>query len=208
MKRRCVLLFSGGIDSTLCALQLDDEGYEVHLLSVHYDRRPRHEARAARSVAKGLRFATWHEIRLRGLAFGPPPGTARTRASLEGVIAHRNLVFWSLAANRAAAIGAHTIAAGHTREDARSYTDAAPPFFRQLRGILGRSGIRADEPVEVRLPLQEFGAPHWRRTIRRHRAVIARTWSCWRDGDGPCGECFACRQRFRVVGALLAEGGR
>jgi 7-cyano-7-deazaguanine synthase len=205
-----VLLFSGGIDSTLCALQLDDEGYEVHLLSVHYDRRPRNETRAARSVARALRFATWHEIRLRGLAFGPPPDAprARARSSLEGVIAHRNLVFWSLAANRAAMIGARTIAAGHTREDARSYTDADPVFFRRLRGVLDRSGIRADEGIEVRLPLQEFGSRHWRRVMSRHRAVIARTWSCWRDGDGPCGECFACRQRFRVVGALLAEEGR
>lgn len=206
---RCVLLFSGGIDSTLCALQLADEGHEVHALSVQYDRRPRAEVRAARRLAGALEFASRHEIRLRGLAFGPPPGAPSGVASLEGVIAHRNLVFWSLAANRAAAIGASAVAAGHTKEDARTYTDAAPSFFRGVRTLLARSGVPSPGGAQLatRLPMQEFPARHWRDVARRHADVIEQTWSCWRDGPTPCGECFACRQRGQFLSlAALRDG--
>lgn len=191
------------MDSTLAALELADEGYELHALSVRYDGRPRAEAVAARRVARALPFATRHEVRIDGLAIGPPPGAPRGRASLEGVIAHRNLVFWALAANRAATVGARTLAAGHTRADGRTYTDASPLFFRRLTPLLGRTGVgRLDGDVEIRLPLQERPLAYWRRVVRRHADVIDRTRSCWRDGRTPCGTCFACVQRERFLATV------
>lgn len=202
----CVLLFSGGVDSTLCALHLADEGREVHALSIRHDRRPRAEAAAARRVARALPFATWHQVALDGLAFGAPPGAGRRRGSHEGLVPHRNLVFWAIAANRAAAIGAGSVAAGHTRDDARTYTDARPGFFAGLEPLLAACGAQPALRLAVRLPLQELPPTHWRRLVRRHRDVIAATWSCWRDGTRPCGACFACRQRARTVGRIL--GGR
>jgi len=206
----CVLLFSGGLDSTLCALHLAGEGLEVHGLSILHERRPAEEVRAARTLARGLPFASYHEVHLRGLAFGPPvdhPVARGRRASLEGVIAHRNLVFWSLAANRARAVGADAIAAGHTPDDARSYTDSARGFFRVLQRTLRDSGIRELGSLTVRLPLHERPAAHWRRMMHRHGPLLAATWSCWRDGRAPCGDCFACRQRERVAGRAIAHNG-
>lgn len=208
----CVLLFSGGLDSTLCALQIAAEGAAVHGLSVVHENRPAQEVRAAHAIARVLPFATFHEIDLRGLAFGPPAHARSRRASLEGVIPHRNLVFWALAANRARAVGAGSVAAGHTLDDARSYSDAGPAFFRALERTLRDSGIRELGSLAVRLPLHERPAAHWRALLRRHRGILAATWSCWRDGPAPCGECFACRQRERVAGEVLrsspASAGR
>jgi 7-cyano-7-deazaguanine synthase len=201
--RGVVLLYSGGIDSTLVALHLADRGWNVHALSIQYDHRPAEEVRAARRVARALPFASWHEIAVRGLAIGPPPaarGAAKDRASLEGVIAHRNIVFWSLAANRARALGATAIAAGHTREDARSYTDAAPAFFDALAPLLASSGVAGLGRLDLLLPLRELPARHWRAFARRRRDLFDSTWSCWRDGAAPCRQCFACVQRNRFLG--------
>lgn len=198
-----VLLYSGGIDSTLVALHLAEVGREVHALSIQYDDRPSEEVRAARRVARALPFASWHEIAIRGLSVGPPPAAksaARDRASLEGVIAHRNILFWSLAANRARAVGAGAIAAGHTREDARSYTDASPKFFEALAPLLGSSGVTGLGRLDLLLPLQELPARHWRAVARRRRDLFDATWSCWRDGANPCRRCFACVQRTRFLG--------
>lgn len=198
-----VLLYSGGIDSTLVALHLADERREVHALSIQYDDRPAEEVRAARRIARALPFASWHEVGVRGLSVGPPPAArsaARERASLEGVIAHRNILFWSIAANRARTVGAGAIAAGHTREDARSYTDASPAFFAALAPLLGSSGVAGLGALELLLPLQELPARHWRAVARRRRDIIDATWSCWRDGAAPCRRCFACVQRARFLG--------
>lgn len=203
--KSCVLLFSGGADSTLCAIQLRSEGYRVHAVSIAHGRRPRAEAAAARRVGRALDFASWHLVPLDGLAFGPPAGAPGRRTSHEGVIPHRNLVYWAIAANRASAIGADCVAAGHTREDGRTYTDASPAFFRALEPLLGTSGVRSARSLALRLPLQELPAAHWRRLAREHRELVAATWSCWRDGSAPCGRCFACRQRARTIGRLLGE---
>jgi 7-cyano-7-deazaguanine synthase len=121
------------------------------------------------------------------------------------VIPHRNLVFWSLAANRARAVGAEAIAAGHTPQDARAYDDASPAFFRGLAGVLEASGIRELDGLAVRLPFHERPARHWSALARRHAPLLAATWSCWRNGARPCRACFACRQR---AAALRAVDGR
>lgn len=206
--RACVLLFSGGLDSALCALELAGQGVAVHGLSIDFDGRPRREVRACRALAKRLPFATFHEVRLRGLALGPPADAPRRRASLEGVIPHRNLVYWALAANRARAVGADGIAGGHTPEDARAYSDASRAFFRALSRMLRDSGIRELDGLRVRLPIHERPAAHWRALVRRHPDVVAGTWSCWRDRGAPCGACFACRQRKQALRAAARSPAR
>jgi 7-cyano-7-deazaguanine synthase len=191
-----VLLYSGGADSTLCAILLAESGYSVHALSIVYDGRPAAELAASRALAVELGFASHREIRIEGLATGTPGWVESRGAHHEGLIPFRNLIFWSLAANRAAEAGARAIAAGHTRWDADSYDDAGPAFFATLEASLAFSGLgRLPDRIEVILPLAALTPPQMADAFERHRAILHRTWSCWRDGAEPCGDCFACRGR-------------
>ena len=191
-----VLLYSGGADSTLCAMLLQERGVAVHALSVMYAGRPAGEMRAAAALAKELAFASHHEMRLDGMSIGAPKWMADGRPDHEGVVPYRNLMFWSLAANRAATVGADAVAAGHTRYDAESYDDAGPAFFGVLADALRFSGLGpAGRDVEIALPLAALSPAEMADLLLRHREFLRRTWSCWRDGAAPCGVCFACKER-------------
>jgi 7-cyano-7-deazaguanine synthase len=105
-------------------------------------------------------------------------------------------MFWSLAANRAAAVGAGAIAAGHTRYDAESYDDAGPAFFDAFAKTLRFSGLGDKaRDVEILLPLARLMPDEMKGLLLAHREFLRRSWSCWRDGATPCGECFACTER-------------
>jgi 7-cyano-7-deazaguanine synthase len=202
VKPSAVLLYSGGADSTLCAMLLTERGYAVHALSVVYDGRPAGEMSAAADLARELAFASYHEVRLDGMARGAPAWLADRHAHHEGLVPYRNLMFWSLAANRAAAVGAAAVAAGHTRYDADSYDDAGPAFFAALSQSLRFSGLgRAGRDVEILLPLAELTNDALAAELIARREVLRRSWSCWRDGATPCGTCYACTERtFESIG--------
>lgn len=194
--RSAVLLYSGGADSTLCAMLLKERDFAVHALSVLYEGRPAGEITAAHALAKDLGFASLHEMRLDGLAKGAPGWVNGSAAHHEGLVPYRNLMFWSLAANRAAAVGADAIAAGHTRYDADSYDDAGPAFFETLAKSLRFSGLGPlGRDLEIVLPLASLTPSEMASLLLRHREFLRRTWSCWRDGAAPCGVCFACKER-------------
>jgi len=194
--KSAVLLWSGGADSTLCAMLLRERGVAVHALSIVYPGRPSGEVRAAASLADELSFASYHEMRLDGMAVGAPAWLATRHAHHEGFVPFRNLMFWSLAANRAAAVGADAVAAGHTRYDAESYDDAGPAFFDALSKTLRFSGLGPDgRDLHVELPLASLTPDEMSGLLLRHRDFLKRTWSFWRDGDRPCGVCFACTER-------------
>jgi 7-cyano-7-deazaguanine synthase len=199
--KSAVLLYSGGADSTLCAMLLAERGYAVHALSVVYEGRPAGEMRAAEALSRELAFASFHEMRLDGMAKGAPGWLAERHAHHEGLVPYRNLMFWSLAANRAAAVGATAIAAGHTRYDADSYDDAGPAFFDALRASLRFSGLGADgRDLEILLPLAELTNERLAAELVARREFLRGSWSCWRDGATPCGVCFACTERtFEAV---------
>ena len=194
--KSAVLLYSGGADSTLCALLLRERGWTVHALSIGYEGRPAGEIAAAAALASGLAFASFREMSLGGLAKGTPSWVDGGRAQDEGLVPYRNLVFWSLAANRAASVGANAIAAGHTSYDAADYDDASPAFFDALAKSLRFSGLGAmGRELEIVLPLASLTAQAMADELLRHRELLRRSWSCWRNGDKPCGECYACKER-------------
>ena len=148
------------------------------------------------AVARELSFATCHEMRLDGMAKGAPRWIAAPSNYHEGLVPFRNLMFWSLAANRAAAVGATAIAAGHTRYDAESYDDAGPAFFETLAKSLRFSGLGpAGRDLAILLPLAEMSNAELAAQLVARREFLRRTWSCWRDGETPCGTCFACTER-------------
>ena len=55
---KAVVLFSGGLDSTVLAYQLLAEGADLRLLSVHYGQRHQRELNDASRLAESMRVPT------------------------------------------------------------------------------------------------------------------------------------------------------
>jgi len=98
-KRRGVLLFSGGLDSTLSAITLLNQGTDLIALTIDYPSRPRREDYAARQLAQRLPFSNFIQVNLD--TGGPLMKCGRTHEAEGGWIPYRNLLLYLFTSLRA-----------------------------------------------------------------------------------------------------------
>ena len=191
-----VLLYSGGADSTLLAHSLIRRGKRLIGLSIDYPGRPAAEIAIAERHCRTARSRRASDDRARpSLA----PLRGETGGLNEGWFPHRNLMFLGIALHVAEIRGAHFIAAGYARTDGIIFSDATPGFLKLFNTIAAVSSGRrsADREIDILVPFLEKDA-FFRSESKRFPdlpALIAETWSCWRDEARPCGVCAACRER-------------
>jgi 7-cyano-7-deazaguanine synthase len=199
---RVVLVYSGGLDSTVLLYHLLAEGHEVRALSVNYGQRHGQELQAARALAAG-RGVEHRVVDLTALAtlF---PGLAltsreadvpRAEYSAESMavttVPNRNMVLLSVALAWAAHLrfGAAAFAA---HAGSTTYPDCRPEFAAALDRT---ARLCAWEPLQVLAPFVTWTKGD---IVRRGAALgvpFERTWSCYVGGEKHCGRCGTCRER-------------
>lgn len=200
-RRRGILLFSGGIDSTLSALILNAQGVELIALTINYPGRPEGEIHATKAIQKELPFLMSVEVRLD--TGGPLIKFPRGQNVDQGWIPYRNLLFWAIAAHKAVMLDADFVAAGHDDDDGVAFTDASEEFFSGLSNILELTGTtRANQAVEIELPIYTASLDYLQTISAQHPKVMEMTWSCWVDGTHPCMSCYACKERQEFFSGL------
>lgn len=208
---RAIVLLSGGIDSAV-ALWWAKQRYEVYCLSFDYHLRPQAEIRATTALAQAAGAKRLLRVDLPFLKeAGDMPSCLRLNPALidapEGYVPARNLVFYSLAAYHAEALGARTLVGGHHGADGRTFPDASREFFGSFEALaqMGVWSFRKD-PLRVELPLASLAKEGVLRLAQELGAPLALTWSCYGDGPAPCGACSSCRERSAAfVAAALAD---
>lgn len=190
---RVLVLFSGGIDSTLALAWSLGQGHDVHVLEFDFPERPRAEHNASSRILRRLRPSRHTRL--------PLPFSLRPAAAApEGYLATRNLAFHALAQALAESVGARFVVAGHLERDAQSFPDARHDYFRAIENLAarGRPGRRR---IRIVNPLAGKDRDARMRLARRLQAPIEDTWSCWYDGEAPCGVCEKCEERARLLRA-------
>jgi 7-cyano-7-deazaguanine synthase len=224
VRRKAVVLLSGGMDSATAAFVARQEGYEVHALSFEYGQRMPRELDAARAVANALGAAAhvvvplglsaWGGSSLTDAALPIPAEAAAPDAIPTTYVPARNMVFFSCAVSFAEAIGAEAIYSGYIT-GYPDYPDARPEFFVALEDLI-RVGTRAGvkgQAVRIETPLLFLTKGDIVALGRRLGLDFGLTWSCYQGGTTPCGSCDACRLRaegFRQAGIpdpLLGASG-
>jgi len=84
MVKKAVILFSGGIDSTVILAMAQQQRYECYPLSIRYNQRHQHEIKAATKLAADMTVAEHRIIRL---DIGDWGGSSLTDHSLEVPVA-------------------------------------------------------------------------------------------------------------------------
>lgn len=218
---RCVVLLSGGLDSTVTAALVAARAAKVLALTVDYGQRAAaKELQAAKAIAAAL-GCEWRSVALPWLgelggsaltdaALPIPqvsaggslaePGQAVTRARVVWV-PNRNGVLVAVAGAFADALDFDYIALGLNTDEAAAFPDNTVEFAAAATEFLAWSTLRHPKVVAptaqnskaeiVRLGL-EFGAP------------LQLVWSCYEGGDKHCWSCESCvrlLQAFEDVGA-------
>ncbi len=173
--KRAVVLVSGGIDSAV-ALDWARERYRPLAVSFQVAGRPRRERRACSAIVK---WARTEQVTV-------PVPFLRPRPS--GYAPARNLVFHAIALAIAEDRGAVAVVAGHNASDAEAFPDARSAYFRRVE--------RLGKGIRILLPFARLTDAQVIRLGVRRGVPLERTWSCYRDGERPCGRCAACRGRL------------
>lgn len=175
---RASLVFSGGQDSTTCLYWALDRGYLVHPITFDYEQRHRRELEAARNILKLARRdypgqVQEHEIlRLGAILKGTSPLVSGAdlqqyddHNALPGglektFVPMRNQLFLTLAANRAAVVGASALITGVCEADYGGYPDCRQAFIEALEHacnvgtFTGEPG--APKPLSILTPLMNL----------------------------------------------------
>lgn len=196
---RALILLSGGLDSTVALWWALAEGHDATALTFHYPGRPRHEADAARRVAQraGVALVEAHVPFLEeGKDADARRRLARFQAAPPGYVPARNAIFYAAAAYHAQVLGCDLVVGGHNAEDAARFPDANAAFFADLESLLRRglwTGPGVPAP-RLHMPLLDLSKEGVAALGRRLGAPLDLTWSCYEDGEAPCGACPACQR--------------
>lgn len=219
--RTVVVLFSGGQDSTTCLWWAVHKAgaRRIIALSVQYGQRHAVELEAARGVLDVFRsqfpnIPVEHEVlELGSIMRGKSPLTDHTRevetyADAESMpggledtfVPGRNILFLTLAANRAYAAGADLIITGTAQEDFGGYPDCRREFIEAMEDALS-AGMHLDgSRVHIDTPLMDLDK---KATVLLAAKLpgcldgLAYSHTCYNGQVPPCGECHACLLRAR-----------
>jgi 7-cyano-7-deazaguanine synthase len=215
----CVVLLSGGLDSTTCLAWARAQGFECHTLAVDYGQRHRVELQAARRVAESQAVRDHRVVSVDLRAIGGSSLTTeaavpkhRDEAAMSAAIPStyvpaRNSVFLAVALGYAETLGATDLVAGMNALDYSGYPDCRPEFvraFEALAAVATKAGVEGAR-YTVHTPLMALDKAGIIRLGLSLGVDYALTHSCYDPSPAglACGACDSCRLRakgFREAG--------
>lgn len=201
---RCVVLLSGGVDSTVLMYGLVSK-HEVWPLSIDYGQRHVRELEAARDVCEARGGELLSRLRcidlsnLSGLIKSAlhghadiPDGPYNADNVDVCVSPNRNMIFLAVAAGYAQSISAVHVAYAAHANDATVYPDCRPEFVQNVGETmcLGTGG-----KVSLLAPFVDWDKAMIVRFGRGLNVPFVKTWSCYKGGNVHCGVCPTCLDR-------------
>jgi 7-cyano-7-deazaguanine synthase len=162
------LLFSGGLDSTLCLHKYDVE------LAVGFDYGQAH----AIELEYAKKIADVYNVKFQIVRI---PKIDKTD---DLVFAGRNAILLSHAASIAQAEGLDQVMIGCNKSDAEMFPDCRPEFIASISIAFEIAyGVSISAPL-LKMTKKEIKA----------ESPFLDTWTCYQPKDGrPCGVCYSCR---------------
>ena len=210
---KALVLFSGGLDSTVLAAQLQADGVETRLLSIDYGQRHAKELDKAEKIAHALGLP--HRI-LRLPDLGPllggssltddqvelPEGHYAEESMKATVVPNRNMILLALAGGHALSIGFDTIAYAAHAGDHTICPDCRPEFADAMEKALGLADW---QNLNLHRPFVNFRKEELVRKGNELGAPLELTWSCYAGRDKHCGKCGTCVERKEAFALAKVE---
>ncbi len=207
---RCVLIYSGGLDSTVLLYHLRSAGHELRCLGIDYGQRHRRELASAAEICRRLNVE-YHLTDLSSLrpllATGALTGTEAvpeghyTDESMKlTIVPNRNMIMLSIAIGWAISLRFDAVAYAAHAGDHTIYPDCRPEFVEALAKAAALCDWR---PVRILRPFIDKTKADLVRLGAELGVPFAMTWSCYQGGERHCGRCGTCTERreaFQLAG--------
>lgn len=201
-----VLLASGGMDSTVLAYDLDNQGKNILLLFLDYGQHCMEKEYETLKRVAPLSF----ENNIRVIKMGDIYKESQSRMIVEAnlwvdtVVAddlylpYRNLLFLSIASAYAQSVGAKNVFSAFINSNHAKEIDCSMEFFNKLETLLEEYGS-----VKINMPYREMSKTEVAKLGLSIGAPIAHTFSCQVNSQNPCGVCPNCVDRIEAMSNLM-----
>lgn len=215
--KKAIVLLSGGLDSTTALYLAKSQGFdEIYALTFLYGQKHDKELKSACAVAKAAQVKEHKIVNLLlnqwdGCALTDPQmevedGNAERKDIPSTYVPARNMVFLSVAASWADALGITDIFIGVSEVDYSGYVDCREEFIRAMETAINLGtvlGAEKKQHITLHAPFMQMTKSDEVRLGIRLGVDFGLTWTCYRGGERPCGTCDSCLLRAKA----FAEAG-
>ncbi len=205
---KCVVLLSGGLDSTVLFYELAKE-FECYPLTIIYGQRHQKEVIAARNVCEACSLGMLERMKIVDLGAlrlilpsaltgegEIPEGHYADESMKSTVVPNRNMIMLAVAGGYAQGIGAGVVAYAAHAGDHPIYPDCRESFVKSMkRSLLLGTGFTVEEGVELYAPYVQLPKATLVKRGTKLSVPFQLTWSCYVGGDQHCGKCGTCVER-------------
>jgi 7-cyano-7-deazaguanine synthase len=201
-----VLIFSGGVDSTVLLSELLSSGVDVYPLSFNYGQKHAEELEHAKKIVEYFKLVDrWKMVDIADLGFQllfkssqtseiPVPHGHYTDESMKAtVVPNRNMIMLSLATGYAISIGADSVAYAAHAGDHAIYPDCRPGFVQLMDSLLQNYAYFT--PLSLLAPFIRITKTEIVLQGMRTNAPFELTYSCYEGKPWHCGKCGTCVER-------------
>jgi 7-cyano-7-deazaguanine synthase len=204
--KKAICVMSGGMDSTLSAYMMKNEGYQIIGVHFNYDQRTQtKELSCFENICGSLQVENKYVL---DLSFFKQLGASAltdhtievpTGGIEEGVpvtyVPFRNGIFLSMAAAIAEKEGASVISIGVVEEDSSGYPDCREEYIKSMQQSINL-GTKDETNIEIRMPLVHLKKSQIVQKALDLEVPLSLTWSCYKNEEKACGVCDSCRLRL------------
>ncbi|OGT97558.1 MAG: 7-cyano-7-deazaguanine synthase QueC [Geobacteraceae bacterium GWC2_48_7] len=210
MKKKAVVLYSGGLDSTTCMAMALHAGFTPYAISFSYGQRHAYELDVARKNAVKAGAAEHLVVDFDLRLMGGSALTADIEVPKDGVgteipvtyVPARNTIFLSFALGWAEVLGAFDIFIGVNALDYSGYPDCRPEYiasFETMANLATKSGVEGSGHFHIHTPLISMTKAEIIKAGVELGVDYGLTHSCYDPSpEGiSCGVCDSCRLRLK-----------
>ena len=211
--KKALCVMSGGMDSTLSAYMMKNDGYEIIAVHFNYDQRTQtKELECFNNICNDLNVKEKYVLdldffkQLGASALTDKSIEVPTNGIEEGVpvtyVPFRNGIFLSMAAAIAEKEGAEVISIGVVEEDSSGYPDCRESYIKSMQESINL-GTKDETNIEIKMPLVHLQKSQIVQESLKLDVPLHLTWSCYKNETKACGVCDSCRLRlngFNIAG--------
>ncbi|MBN2165897.1 MAG: 7-cyano-7-deazaguanine synthase QueC [Marinilabiliaceae bacterium] len=211
MKKKAVVLLSGGLDSTITLYLAKNQGFDIYALSFNYGQRHNRELEAAKIIAQkagvvdhqivSISLNNWGGSSLTDMSMEIENGNVDRTDIPATYVPARNMVFLSIAASLAEAVQARDIFIGVSQVDYSGYVDCRELFIKSMESAIHMGTVMGAEkgmPIRIQAPFINKNKSEEIKIGMEIGADLSDTWSCYNGGERPCGTCDSCLLRKKA----------
>lgn len=198
-REKCIVVLSGGPDSTVVAYWATNKGYEVYGLTFKYGQISMTEVEHASMIAEKLAIpikiidlSSLKEVftGVTSLVDNNIPMTSNFSQPI--IVPFRNAIFLSVAVAYAVSINSKNIFYGAQESDAQFYPDCRKEFYESFEQT---ARLGTDKEILIEAPFSNVPKSEIIKLGTKLGVPFHLTWSCYLNLPQHCGKCESCINR-------------